>query len=260
MIKSKLFSSWRGFRLAFFDEGDRFAPVVLLLHGFTSSAMINWFSPGWVQLLCDNGFRVVLIDNLGHGESDKPHNLTNYNLVFMAADAVSLLDYLGINRAHVIGYSMGARIACSMALFYSSYVCSLVLGGVGSGLYDSEVIDWNPVLDSFLLPSINDVQCLLGKTFRNFAENVPGNDLNALASCLAMTRKLFNKEDLKRIDVPALIAVGSKDTIAGSPQELLSVLQNGQYLNILNRDHMLSVGDKQFKQGVIDFYSGIISK
>ncbi|AHA28305.1 acyltransferase [Candidatus Liberibacter americanus str. Sao Paulo] len=258
MIKTKLFSSWRGFQLAFFDEGDRLSPVVLLIHGFTSSAKINWFSTGWIELLCYHGYRVIAIDNLGHGESDKSQNIDDYNLVFMAADAVSLLDYLGIKSALVMGYSMGARIACSMALFYPSYIQSLVLGGVGSALFDSKVIDWSPVIDAFLLPSIDDVNCVLGKTFRKFAESVPGNDLKVLASCLAMTRKLFNRDDLNRINVPVLIAVGSKDHIAGSPQDAMVFFPNSRFLNILDKDHMLSVGDKQFKQGVVDFYLNVI--
>ncbi|MBL0849406.1 MAG: alpha/beta hydrolase [Candidatus Liberibacter ctenarytainae] len=252
-----MFHSWRNFQLAFVDEGDKLAPVILLLHGFTSSLKINWIFSGWIQFLCDQGFRVVALDNLGHGNSDKPHDPFDYKLVFMAADAASLLDFLGIGKAHVIGYSMGARIACSMAMFYPSYIDSLVLGGVGSGLYDPNVIDWDPIVKSFLCPSINDVQSPLGKKFRQFAENVPGNDLRALASCLAMTRALFDQEDLKHIDVPTLISVGSKDEIAGSPQELLSLMPHGQYLNIYHRDHMLAVGDKQFKQGVMDFYSRI---
>ncbi|RPD36989.1 alpha/beta hydrolase [Candidatus Liberibacter solanacearum] len=255
MNKVKFFRSWRGFQLAFYDVGDKSSPAILLIHGFTSSYQINWLSSGWVQFLCDQGFRVIALDNLGHGKSDKPYSCIDYRLIFMAADAVSLLDHLGISKAHIIGYSMGARIACSTTLFYPSYARSVVLGGVGSGLYDLEVIDWNPIIDSFLVSSINDVQCPLGKKFRKFAEIVPGNDLKALSSCLSMTRKLFHQDDLSRIDVPVLIAVGSQDDIAGSPQELMSCIVGSQYLNIRNRDHMLAVGDIQFKQGVMEFYT-----
>ncbi|MEG8099022.1 alpha/beta fold hydrolase [Candidatus Liberibacter brunswickensis] len=251
------FISWRKFKLSFYDVGDKNDPVILLIHGFTSSLRINWLSTGWIKLLCDQGFRVIAIDNLGHGKSDKPYDRNNYRLVFMAADAVSLLDHLRISKAHVMGYSMGSRISCSMAIFYPSYVNSIVLGGVGSGLYDSKVIDWQPVIDSFSLPSIDDVQHPLGKKFRKFAELNPDNDLKTLSSCISMTRKLFHKDDLGRIDVPVLIAVGSKDDIAGSPQELMSFIPRSQYLNIYDRDHMLAVGDKQFKEGVVEFYSKI---
>ncbi|QTP64426.1 alpha/beta hydrolase [Candidatus Liberibacter africanus] len=228
----------------------------MLIHGFTSSFRINWLSTGWITLLSDQGFRVVAIDNLGHGNSDKPYDCNDYRLVLMAEDVVSLLEHLNISKAHIMGYSMGARIACSMVLSYPSYVRSVVLGGVGSGLYESSV-DWQPVINSFSLPSIDDVQSPLGRKFRKFAESVPGNDLQALSSCLSMTRKLFCKYDLSRIDVPVLIAVGSKDDIAGSPQDLMSLIPSSQHLNINDRDHMLAVGDKQFKAGVVEFYTKI---
>ncbi|MBA5724121.1 alpha/beta fold hydrolase, partial [Candidatus Liberibacter sp.] len=106
-----MFHSWRDCQLAFLDKGNSSAPVILLLHGFASSLRANWLFPNWIKFLCDAGFRVVALDHLGHGESDKPRDPAFYNLVLMAADAVSLLDFLGISKAHVIGYSMGARIA-----------------------------------------------------------------------------------------------------------------------------------------------------
>ncbi|PWL04789.1 alpha/beta hydrolase, partial [Candidatus Liberibacter asiaticus] len=102
-------------------------------------------------------------------KSDKSYIENDYRLVFMAAGAVSLLEHLGISKVHVMGYSMGARIACSMVLFYPSYVRSVILGGVGSVLYDSDVVDWLSLIDSFLLPSIDEVQNPLGKKFRKFA-------------------------------------------------------------------------------------------
>ncbi|MBA5724122.1 hypothetical protein H0G72_03165 [Liberibacter sp. Z1] len=124
-------------------------------------------------------------------------------------------------------------------------------------MYDKGVINWDPVLDSFSLSSINDVQHPLGKKFRRFAESSPKHDLQALASCLSMTRKMFDQDDLRRINVPTLVAVGSADDIAGPPQELLSLIPNSQFLDICDKDHMSAVGDRQFKQGFIDFYSKI---
>ncbi|ACT56639.1 alpha/beta hydrolase [Candidatus Liberibacter asiaticus] len=255
MNEVKFFRSWRKYQFAFYDVGDKDAPTILLIHGLASSVQTNWLFSGWIQLLCDQGFRVIAFDNLGHGKSDKSYIENDYRLVFMAADAVSLLEHLGISKVHVMGYSMGARIACSMVLFYPSYVRSVILGGVGSVLYDSDVVDWQSLIDSFLLPSIDEVQNPLGKKFRKFADLDPGNDLKALASCLSMIRKPFCQDDLYRIDVPVLIAVGSQDDLAGSPQELMSFIPSSQYLNICRRDHLLAVGDKQFKQGVVNFYA-----
>ena len=53
--------------------------------------------------------------------------------------------------------------------------------------------------------------------------------------------------------MPVLVAVGTKDDVAGSAQELAALLPHGQALDIPGRDHMLAVGDRVFKQGVLDF-------
>ncbi|AMC13377.1 alpha/beta hydrolase [Liberibacter crescens] len=248
------FFCWRGFKLVFLDIGKKTSPPVVLLHGFCSSLKINWFFPGWIKFLHDSGFRVIALDILGHGDSDKPVDPSPYNLALMASDVVDLLDYLGVRTAHIMGYSMGARIGVSMALFFPCHVRSLILGGVGSGLYDPKVIDWQPVIDSFLLPSLQDVRHPLGIMFRKFAQHInTQNNLIALASCLSMICKLFYFQDMQRIDVPTLIAVGSKDEVSGSPEALDSLMPCSRFLDIRGRDHMLAVGDKIFKQGALDF-------
>ena len=89
---------------------------VLLIHGFASSVRTNWIEPGWVSLLTGRGFRVVAFDNRGHGESEKLYDRALYSAPLMAEDARRLMDHLGIPRADVMGYSMGARIAAFLAL------------------------------------------------------------------------------------------------------------------------------------------------
>ena len=65
-----------GVRIAFVDEGPSGpsggqGEPVLLIHGFASSVRYNWREPGWIALLVRNGFRVIAMDNRGHGESEK---------------------------------------------------------------------------------------------------------------------------------------------------------------------------------------------
>ena len=60
-----------GLQLAYFDEGDPSGVPVLLIHGFASSAAVNWVHPGWVKTLGDAGYRVIALDNRGHGDSTK---------------------------------------------------------------------------------------------------------------------------------------------------------------------------------------------
>ncbi len=115
---------------------------VLLIHGFASSFTVNWVSPGWVKTLEDAGYRPIAFDNRGHGASTKSYDPADYTPSKMAGDAAALLDHLGIARAHVMGYSMGARIAAFMALERPARVATLVFGGLGSGMVDG-VGDWD---------------------------------------------------------------------------------------------------------------------
>ncbi|MGN6767585.1 MAG: alpha/beta fold hydrolase, partial [Rhizobiaceae bacterium] len=105
-----------GFDLAFIDQGD--GEPVLLIHGFASSHSVNWVTPGWVKTLTEAGYRAIAFDNRGHGASSKSYEPEDYRAQKMAGDAAAMLDHLGIPRAHVMGYSMGARIAAFTALDY----------------------------------------------------------------------------------------------------------------------------------------------
>jgi pimeloyl-ACP methyl ester carboxylesterase len=241
-----------GLELAFFDEGDPSGDPVLLIHGFASSASVNWVFPGWLKTLGDAGYRVIAIDNRGHGASDKPHDPALYTCPQMADDAAALLDHLAIPEAHVFGYSMGARITAFMALGHPHRVRSVVFGGLGIGMVDG-VGDWDPIAEALLAPSLDDVTHPRGRMFRAFADQTK-SDREALAACIMTSRDLLTPEEVGRIDVPALIAVGTKDDIAGAPQPLADLMPDARALDIPGRDHMLAVGDKVFKRAVLEFY------
>lgn len=245
----------RGTEIAWFDEGDPSGAPVLLIHGFASSANVNWVHPGWLKTLGDAGYRVIALDNRGHGASARPHDPAAYYPSVMADDAVALLDHLGIAEAHIMGYSMGARISAFLTLAHPERVMSLVLGGLGIGLCDG-VGDWDPIAEALRAPSIDDVTHERGRMFRAFADQTR-SDREALAACIETSRVLVSREDVARIDVPCLVAVGTKDDIAGSPQELAELMPHGRALDIPGRDHMLAVGDRVFKKAVLEFYSEI---
>lgn len=244
-----------GLKIAFFDDGDAAGEPVLLIHGFASSATVNWVHPGWVKTLGEAGYRVIGMDNRGHGKSDKPHNREAYHPSAMAGDAVALLTHLGISEAHVMGYSMGARISAFVGFEHPERVRSLVFGGLGIGMVDG-VGDWDPIADALRAPSLEDVSHERGRMFRAFAEQTK-SDRVALAACIETSRELLTAEQMRRIDMPTLIAVGTKDDIAGSPQELAAMMPHARAVDIPGRDHMLAVGDKVFKQAVLEFYASM---
>lgn len=244
-----------GLQLAYFDEGEPSGPPVLLIHGFASTASVNWVHPGWLKTLGDAGYRVIAIDNRGHGASDRPHDPDAYHPGRMADDAAALLTHLGIAEAHVMGYSMGARISAFLALAHPHRVRSLVFGGIGIGLCDG-VGDWDPIAEALLAPSLDEVTDPRGRMFRAFADQTK-SDRFALAACIQTSRVLISRADMARIDVPVLIAVGTKDDIAGSPHELAAVMQNARAIDIPERDHMLAVGDRVFKKAALAFFHSV---
>lgn len=236
---------------AYFDEGDPAGEPILLVHGFASNKTINWIGPGWLNTLVDAGYRVVAIDNRGHGESDKPHDPQAYLPETMASDALALLSHLEIEHAHVIGYSMGARISAFLSLAAPETVRSVVFGGLGIGMVEG-LGGWENIADALRAPTLDSVTHPRGRQFRAFADQT-GSDRLALAACIETSRKKLTPEQAGDITTPALIAVGTKDDIAGSPHELAALMPNANVVEIPNRDHMLAVGDRVFKQGVLEF-------
>src|ERR1700728_1986307 len=123
-----------GVEIAFLDEGE--GEPIVLVHGFASNKEVNWVAPGWVSTLKRGGRRVIALDNRGHGASTKLYDPAAYHSTIMADDVRALLDHLGLPRADVMGYSMGARIAAFLALARPERVRSVVLGGLGIRLVE----------------------------------------------------------------------------------------------------------------------------
>lgn len=239
----------REVEIAFLDEGS--GEPIVLVHGFASNKEVNWVTPGWIATLTQAGRRAIALDNRGHGASTKLTDPAAYHTSLMAADVAALLDHLGIARADIMGYSMGARITAFLALAEPHRVHAAILGGLGSHLVDGVGLPLG-IADALEAPSLAAVTDPTGRMFRAFAEQT-GSDLAALAACIRGSRQTLSPAEVARITAPVLVAVGTKDTIAGSAQALARLLPHGQALDIPNRDHMLAVGDRVFKQGVLRF-------
>lgn len=235
--------------LAFLDEGK--GDPVVLVHGFASTKEVNWVHPGWVSTLIRAGRRTIALDNRGHGQSTKLYDPADYHTAVMAEDVRALLDHLAIEKADVIGYSMGARITAFLALGHPERVRSAILGGLGSKLVDGVGLP-ESIAAALEAPSIDDVDDPIGRTFRAFAEQTR-SDRKALAACIRGSRQVLTREEVRGIRIPVLVAVGTKDEVAGSPHELAALIPGARAVDIPNRDHMLAVGDKVFKAAVLDF-------
>ncbi len=237
--------------IAYLDEGE--GDPILLVHGFASSKNVNWVYPTWVSELKKDGRRVIALDNRGHGDSGKLYDPKAYDIPIMAGDIAGLMDHLKIERADVMGYSLGSRMTAMLALNEPWRFRSAIFGGIGIGLIEGGG-PGESVAQALEAPLLEDVTDPVGRTFRAFADQTR-SDRQALAACLRGSRRLMTKEEAADISVPVLIAVGTVDEIAGSAERLGKIIPGSEVLDIPNRDHMRAVGDKVYKAGVLDFLS-----
>ena len=238
-----------GVEIAFLDEGQ--GEAIVLVHGFASTAAVNWVHPGWVTTLTRAGRRVITLDNRGHGASSKLYDPPAYHSSLMAEDVRALLDHLKIARADLMGYSMGARITAFFALAHPQRLRRAIFGGLGIHLVHNGALP-EGIADALEAPSLADVRDHTGRMFRAFAEQTK-SDLKALAACMRGSRQTLTPAEVKLIRAPVLIAVGTTDTIAGSPHELAALMPHARAFDIAERDHMLAVGDRSFKQAALQF-------
>ncbi|KQX42449.1 alpha/beta hydrolase [Devosia sp. Root436] len=224
---------------------------VLCIHGFASSAKVNWIDTGWVETLVGAGYRAIVLDNRGHGASDKPHDPERYYPSDMARDGVALLDHLGIERSAILGYSMGARISAFMAFDHEERVACAIFGGMGMNLING-LSDGNDIIAGLLAPDLAGLTHKTARQFRIFADHTK-SDREALAACMETSRQPMARADVRRINVPVLVAVGEADEMAGPPGPLAELLPRAEAFVIPKRDHMRATGDKAFKAAGLDF-------
>ncbi len=248
-----------GVRVAYLDEepagaasgGAGAAEPILLIHGFASSHAVNWVFPQWVRTLTGAGRRVILYDVRGHGRSAKPYDPADYAIDTLAREALALLDHLGVARADVMGYSMGARIAAFLQRLAPGRVRSLVFGGLGSSLVEGGTLPMG-IADAMEAPSLDDLSDPNQRLFRAFADATK-SDRRALAACIRGARQLMDVDEVARIACPTLVAVGTHDDIAGDPEHLAALMPDARALHIDGRDHNKAVGERTFKDAVLAF-------
>ena len=245
-----------GVDIAFIDTGggkDRLP--VLLIHGFASNVQTNWTNTGWVDFLAKAGYRVIAFDNRGHGQSQKLYELNDYGAPLMAEDGRRLLDHLGVGQAHVIGYSMGARIAAFLALAHPKRVARLVFGGLGVNMVRG-MAGTGPI-----------ARALEARQYRR-RDQSDGADVPRL--CRADEKRPqgacsvhsfgagadHRRDGRARSGRPSLIAVGEDDVIGGSAEELAKLIPGARAYTIPGRDHNRAVGDRTFKAEVLAFLAG----
>jgi pimeloyl-ACP methyl ester carboxylesterase len=242
-----------GTTIAFDVQGDG-APIALV-HGFGASRGITWRNTGWYQTLTGAGHRVIAIDCRGHGESGKPREIESYEEARMAADIVAVLDRLHILTADVMGYSMGGFLAIQLMHDAPSRVSRAVLAGTGENYFRASARWAETIADGLLASDPATIADLQAREFRIFCERA-GNDLKALAACIRRPRRSLPESELRRLPQQVLVVCGAEDDLTGSPEPLAAAFAQGRAVIIPHRNHHSTVGDRLYKDAVVEFLSG----
>ena len=238
-----------GVRIAYETAGE--GKSIILAHGFASDRMQNWKNVGWYETLNGAGFRVVALDFRGHGESDRPHEDRFYGDK-MLGDVLAVMDCEEIERADLMGYSMGAILSVGLLMSNPQRIRGAVLAGIGEKYFDERTVRRRGIADALRAADPGTISDPEQRAFRAFASQ-SGKDIAALAACMSADRTMCSPAQLGACKIPVLIVAGELDQQAGSPEPLAAAFANGRAVSVPGRDHMTAVGDKVYKQAVLDF-------
>jgi len=210
-----------GVRIHYQIEGE--GPPVVLIHGYLATGDLNWRVNGVVgRLAADH--RVVVVDNRGHGKSDQPLTPDAYGEA-MAADVVRLMDHLAIEKAHIVGYSMGGMIAIKICATRPERVAAAVVGGMGW-------LPKGPVRD------------------RPSPPNLPAAFAAKQACAAAFPALGTTEEEFQAIRVPMTVVVGEEDGLIERVRALESLRPDIPVVRIPGANHVSCIWRDEFKDAI----------
>jgi len=213
-------------RLHYRDEGE--GDAVVLLHGFAVHSDLNWRHTGVLRRLRRH-FRVITLDLRGHGLSDKPRDSAAYGLE-LVHDVPRLLDHLGIQRAHLVGYSLGGFIALKAADCHSVRLRSVAVLGAGWERPDDEALFQNlarcgqALSRGHAIPPLGPAQARPGRvyTWLTTLATTFFVDQRALGALVRSLRKLtLTEEALQALAPPLCAVIGEQDYLRPAAERLV---------------------------------------
>jgi len=242
---------------------DAFGPqdattAIVLVHGFSANSHENWKRMGWYDAVAAKGLRGLAFDQRGHGATAKPHAPEKYAREAMARDVFALMDHMGLARAHLLGFSMGAQVALTAALLDAASggdrIDHLVLAGVGAKIFEP-ARDPDAMAQAMEASSPETIADPMLKSFRHFADEQKADRL-ALAACARGTRQVFTRDLLSTIRRPTLVVAGQRDELAGPTQGLADAIPGAKPVTVPGCDHFFLLSHGLFKASVFDFLEG----
>ncbi len=221
---------------------------LVLIHGFFSTAVVNWIRYGHAPKIAARGYRVIMPDLRGHGDSAKPHDPVFYPPDILADDGFALLEHLELTDYDLGGYSLGARTTIRMLVRGASpgraIVAGMGLEGItnteGRGDYFRNILT---NLGSFKSGSAE----WLAEAFLKTVGGDPVALLNVLNTFVDTPRAT-----LSRLKTPTLVLVGAEDDDNGSGEALSAALPAGRYAAVPG-NHMSAVTKPELGNAITEF-------
>ena len=263
----------------FYELWGQKRPLLILLHGFTGSSQ-NW-NPILPSLTPH--FQILALDILGHGRSASPSDLPRYQMANIAADIVALLNLLDQQTdqpAHLLGYSMGGRLAIYLAVHYPKRFSSLILESASPGLKTEAEREERRQQDNALADRIEregieafvdfweslalwDSQKQLSPEIRaNLRQQRLQNNPLGLANSLrgmgtGVQPSLWHK--LPEITIPVLLLTGELDRkFCAIGEEMATLLPQAKHITISGSGHTIHLEKPtQYSQTVASFLENI---
>lgn len=247
-VTTSTLSGYRGAELAVHEVGQ--GRPVLLLHGLFSSAQINWIKFGHAAAIAERGFRVIMPDFRVHGQSASPVEPADYPDDVLARDVEIIIDRLGLVDFDLGGFSLGARTT-ALLLARGLQPRRAVLAGMGlEGLSD-----WAKRRDFFLSVIEHRDEIKHGDPRWLSLQFMKSMKVDPVAATLLLNS--FGDVDtdaLKTVTVPTLVVCGVDDRDNGSPEALVDLLPNAQFVEVPGT-HMGSVTHKELGAAMAGFLS-----
>lgn len=221
-------------------EVEGHGPPLVLQQGL-AGILDWWYVTGYVDALQDD-YQLILIDTRGHGASGKPHDPNAYRFVHHAADVVAVLDDLGLDRAHYLGYSLGGAIGWALAQYYPERLRSLMIGGFSPGGHYPEDEELAAVFTHGMDGFLSWLKSLVGDAYTPEMEAAyRDSDLEALA-CAARLGSLWEEIDfqalLPEITQPCLVYGGEMDRALSGAETCCREIPDATFVSFPGMGHM----------------------
>jgi len=236
------FTSFDGTNISYLDAGK--GQPVVLLHGFLNKAE-SWAGTPLNEQLRAQGYRVVIPDLRGNGQSDQPQTDVGYADDAEIRDLQLLLDHLGLDSVQVVGYSRGS-ILLAKWLTLDKRIDRAVIGGMGLDFTDPA---WERRL-AFATAFGDGPITEMTRGAVEYAESI-GADKRSL-HLQQKHQPVTLPEELRQVSIPILVVAGNEDKDNGNPGRLEELFPAGK-LNIIPGDHNTAYRTEIFAAAVMAF-------